>query len=159
MPDGRPFQFSGPRRLIVSKKLISQWVSILQTAEGILRIVRVEPEHYSPITSEDNSMKTIAVVALAVIGAIGAPALYAADSDAAYPGMYVKDSAITTKVKTKLVAKEPTTLTNVKVNTDRDGIVWLSGTAPTKEASDRAETIAKETDGVRGVHNNIVVAP
>jgi len=159
MPDDRPFRLSGPRRLIVSKKLISQWVSILQTAEGILRIVRVEPEHYSPITSEDNSMKTIAVVALAVIGAIGAPALYAADSDAAYPGMYVKDSAITTKVKTKLVAKEPTTLTNVKVNTDRDGIVWLSGTAPTKEASDRAETIAKETDGVRGVHNNIVVAP
>jgi hyperosmotically inducible protein len=104
-------------------------------------------------------MKTIAVVALAVMGAIGAPVLYAADSDAAYPGMYVKDSAITTKVKTKLLAKGPTTLTNVTVNTDRDGIVWLSGTTPTKEASDRAETIAKETDGVRGVHNNIVVAP
>jgi hyperosmotically inducible protein len=104
-------------------------------------------------------MKTIAVAALAVMGAIGAPALYAADSDAAYPGMYVKDSAITTKVKTKLLAKEPTTLTNVKVNTDRDGVVWLSGTAPTREASDRAETIAKETDGVKGVHNNITVAP
>jgi len=104
-------------------------------------------------------MKTIAVVALAVMGAIGAPALYAADSDASYPGMYVKDSAITMKVKTKLLAKEPTTLSNVKVNTDRDGVVWLSGTAPTKETSDRAETIAKETDGVKGVHNNIVVAP
>src|SRR6202050_2593619 len=104
-------------------------------------------------------MKTIAVVALAVLGAIGAPALYATDSDAAYPGMYVKDSAITTKVKTKLLAKEPTTLTNVKVNTDRDGVVWLSGTVPTKEASIRAEAIAKDTEGVNGVHNNIVVAP
>jgi hyperosmotically inducible periplasmic protein len=104
-------------------------------------------------------MKTIAVVALAMIGAVGAPALYATDSDASYPGMYVKDSAITTKVKTKLLAKEPTTLTNVTVNTDRDGIVWLGGTAPTKEASNRAETIAKETDGVKGVHNNILVAP
>src|SRR5471030_1965458 len=102
-------------------------------------------------------MKTIAAVALAISGALSVTMLYAADSDAAYPGMYVKDSAITTKVKTKLLAKEPTTLTNVKVNTDRDGVVWLSGTAPTREASDRAETIAKETDGVKGVHNNIVV--
>jgi hyperosmotically inducible periplasmic protein len=116
-------------------------------------------EALSALTNEDYLMKTIAVVALAVMAAIGAPALYAADSDASYPGMYVKDSAITTKVTIKLLAKEPTTLSNVKVNTDRDGIVWLSGTAPTKEASNRAETIAKETDGVKGVHNNIVVAP
>jgi hyperosmotically inducible periplasmic protein len=119
----------------------------------------VQSKHHFALTDEDNTMKTIAVVALAVMGAIGAPALYAADSDASYPGMYVKDSAITTKVKTKLLAKEPTTLTNVKVNTDRDGMVWLSGTVPTKEASDRAEEIAKDTDGVRGVHNNIVIAP
>src|ERR1700735_1273290 len=104
-------------------------------------------------------MKTIAVVALAGMGAMGLPALCAADADASYPGMYVKDSAITTKVKTKLLAKEPTTLSNVKVNNDRDGIVWLSGTAPTQEGSGRAETIAKETDGVKGVHNDILVAP
>jgi len=104
-------------------------------------------------------MKTIAVVALAVSGALGAPTLSAADADAAYPGMYVKDSAITAKVMTKLVTKGPTTLTNVQVNTDRDGVVWLSGTVPTKEARARAETIAKETSGVKGVHNNIVVEP
>jgi hyperosmotically inducible protein len=104
-------------------------------------------------------MKTIAVLALTISGALGVPALYAADTDSSYPGMYVKDSAITTKVKTKLVTKEPTTLTNVQVNTDRDGVVWLSGTVPTKEASNRAEAIAKETSGVTGVHNNIVVEP
>ncbi|MGA8708108.1 MAG: BON domain-containing protein [Steroidobacteraceae bacterium] len=105
-------------------------------------------------------MKTVAVVALTVMGAIGGCTLCAAaDSDTAYPGMYVKDSAITTKVKTKLIAKGPTTLTNVKVDTDRDGVVWLSGTVPTKAASNRAEAITKDTDGVRGVHNNIVVAP
>jgi hyperosmotically inducible protein len=104
-------------------------------------------------------MKMIAIAALALLGTIGAPTLYAADPDAPYPGMYVKDSAITTKVWTKLVAKDPTRLSNVKVNTDRDGIVWLSGTVPTKDARDHAETIAKETDGVKGVHNNIVVTP
>jgi len=104
-------------------------------------------------------MKILAMTALVALGAMSSTAIHAADPDAPYPGMYIKDSAITTKVKTKLVTKEPTTLTDVKVNTDRDGVVWLSGRVPTREASDRAETIAKETDGVRAVHNNIVVEP
>ncbi len=104
-------------------------------------------------------MKRIAVAALALAAAVCVPTLYAEDSDASYPAMYVKDSAITAKVKTKFLAKEPTTLSNVKVDTDRDGMVWLSGTAPDKEAVARAEEIAKDTDGVRGVHNDIVVSP
>jgi hyperosmotically inducible protein len=69
----------------------------------------------------------------------------------------VKDSVITTKVKAKLAEKHISTLTNVQVDTDNNGIVWLSGKAPTKDASDLAEMIAKDTDGVRGVHNSIVV--
>jgi hyperosmotically inducible protein len=77
-----------------------------------------------------------------------------ADSDA---GVYVKDSVITTKVKTKLAAKHMSTLTNIKVDTDKDGVVWLSGTAPTKDASDLAEMITKDTEGVRSVHNKIIV--
>jgi osmotically-inducible protein OsmY len=43
------------------------------------------------------------------------------------------------------------------VDTDKDGVVWLSGTAPTKDAKDLAELTAKDTDGVRAVHNKIVV--
>jgi len=35
--------------------------------------------------------------------------------------------------------------------------VWLSGKAPTKDASDLAELITKDTSGVRSVHNRIVV--
>ena len=104
-------------------------------------------------------MKTLPISVLFALSACALPLLlHAEDSDASYPGMYVKDSAITMKVKTKLVTKEPTTLTDVKVDTDRDGVVWLSGKAPTQEAKARAETIAKETDGVRGVHNDIVVS-
>jgi hyperosmotically inducible protein len=72
---------------------------------------------------------------------------------------FVKDSAITTKVKTKLAAKHLSTLTRVKVDTDDNGIVWLSGRAPTQDASDLAAMIAKNTDGVNSVHNNIVVEP
>ena len=72
---------------------------------------------------------------------------------------YVKDSVITTKVKTKLAAKHLTTLTKINVDTDANGVVWLSGHAPTQDAVDMAGLLAKDTDGVRSVHNDIVVKP
>jgi hyperosmotically inducible periplasmic protein len=99
-------------------------------------------------------MKKLILCAFIAAGAAGAMSVIAADSDA---GSYVKDSAITTKVKAKLAAKHMSTLTQIKVDTDKDGVVWLSGTAPTKDASDLAEMLAKDTDGVRSVHNKIVV--
>jgi hyperosmotically inducible periplasmic protein len=100
----------------------------------------------------------IALVA-AAIPLMGSVAVYATDSDTQYPGMYVKDSAITTKVKTKLLAKHPTLLSEVQVNTDHDGNVWLSGKVPTEQASQLAEEIARDTTGVKSVHNHIVVSP
>jgi hyperosmotically inducible protein len=81
------------------------------------------------------------------------------DSDTSHAGAYVKDSVITTKVKAKLAAKHMSTLTNIKVDTDNQGIVWLSGKAPTQDASDLAAMIAKDTEGVTSVHNKIMVAP
>jgi hyperosmotically inducible protein len=89
--------------------------------------------------------------------AVGAASAMAVMADSADVGVYVKDSVITTKVKSKLAAKHMSTLTKIKVDTDKDGVVWLSGTAPTKDASDLAEMITKDTDGVRSVHNNIAV--
>jgi osmotically-inducible protein OsmY len=38
-------------------------------------------------------------------------------------------------------------------------VVWLSGRAPTKDAKDLAAMIAKNTEGVNEVHNDIVVEP
>jgi hyperosmotically inducible protein len=100
-------------------------------------------------------MKTLLLAALIISGAATAMPVVAADT--ADTGVYVKDSVLTMKVKTKLIAKHPTTLNNVRVDTDKDGVVWLSGTVPTKEDSATAEMIARETDGVRAVHNKIVV--
>jgi hyperosmotically inducible protein len=99
-------------------------------------------------------MKTFILSAFIAVGAAGAMSVMADTSDA---GVYVKDSVITTKVKAKLAAKHMSTLTKVNVDTDKDGVVWLSGSAPTKDAKDLAEMITKNTDGVRSVHNNIVV--
>jgi hyperosmotically inducible periplasmic protein len=72
---------------------------------------------------------------------------------------YVKDSMITTKVKAKLAEKHLTTLTRIKVDTDENGVVWLSGRAPTQDAVDLAAMIAKNTEGVKSVHNDVAVQP
>lgn len=46
-----------------------------------------------------------------------------------------------------------------KVDTDNDGVVWLSGTAKTKAEADEAVTIASGTEGVTSVKNNIKINP
>jgi hyperosmotically inducible protein len=104
--------------------------------------------------------KTLILSVVLTVGAAGAMAAIAdqpMDFDASHPAAYMNDSVITAKVKTKLAAKHMSTLTNIRVETDNQGVVWLSRRAPTKDASDLAEMIAKDTDGVTSVHNKIVV--
>jgi hyperosmotically inducible protein len=103
-------------------------------------------------------MKKLMLIGLVVASAAYVPAVLAAE-DSSTDHHYVKDSVITTKVKGKLAAKHMSTLTHVRVDTDENGVVWLSGTAPTKDARDLAGMIAKDTDGVTSVTNNIEVAP
>jgi hyperosmotically inducible protein len=98
-----------------------------------------------------------AMVALSV--ACGPLALADDSAGDASSHHFVKDSAITTKVKAKLAAKHMSTLTNISVETDENGVVWLSGRAPTKDARDLAGEIAKNTEGVNAVHNDIAVEP
>jgi hyperosmotically inducible protein len=99
-------------------------------------------------------MKKLILTGLIAISAACLPVAMA-DADA---GTYVKDSVITTKVKAKLAEKHMSTLTKIKVDTDSQGVVWLSGVAPTQDASDLAAMLAKDTEGVTAVHNKIVVA-
>jgi hyperosmotically inducible protein len=102
--------------------------------------------------------KHIILCGVIALGVACAP-LAMADQDSTESHHYVKDSAITTKVKAKLAAKHLSTLTRVKVDTDENGVVWLSGRAPTKDAKDLAAMIAKNTEGVNEVHNDIAVEP
>jgi hyperosmotically inducible periplasmic protein len=103
------------------------------------------------------------IIILSSVLALGATcgSIAMADEGSADTGShhYIKDSAITTKVKAKLAAKHLTTLTRIKVDTDENGVVWLSGMAPTADARDLAGMIAKNTDGVNAVHNDIAITP
>ncbi len=79
------------------------------------------------------------------------------DSDRSHPEAFVKDSVITTKVKSKLAAEHMASLGKIHVDTDASGVVWLRGTARTQEAADKAVSIARETEGVTDVRSHITV--
>jgi osmotically-inducible protein OsmY len=107
-------------------------------------------------------MKISTILICTMATALAAPALAVAeapDVDPSHGVQYVKDSAITAAVKTTLAADHVGSLATLKVNTDQDGVVWLSGAARTQEAADRAVEAARNVDGVMAVKSTIVVAP
>lgn len=79
------------------------------------------------------------------------------DLDRAAPVQFVEDSAITAAIKTRLAQGQWSALTQLDVGTDLAGTVWLSGTAKTQEAAERAVEMARDTDGVVQVRSHIVV--
>jgi hyperosmotically inducible periplasmic protein len=106
-------------------------------------------------------MKTRFSTTLLVIGTLLGPVVALAaedsDSDRSHPKAFVKDSAITTKVKASLAAQHITSLGRIHVDTDANGVVWLRGTARTQEAADQAVAIARGTEGVKDVRSHIKV--
>ncbi len=106
-------------------------------------------------------MKTnLALACLAcgtLLGSVTAVAGDDSDADRAHPAAFVKDSAITVKIKTKLAAEHLTSLGRIHVDTDKNGAVWLEGSARTQEAADKAVAIARQTEGVKSVHSNIKI--
>ena len=71
-------------------------------------------------------------------------------------GDKIDDAALTTKVKTALMA-EPG-LRSLEINVDtRDNIVTLNGTVDSQEKKQRAMQIAQGVEGVKSVSDNLVV--
>ena len=70
----------------------------------------------------------------------------------------IKDSVITTKIKAEMVKDPVVSAMHIKVDTDDQGVVSLSGTAKSKAEADKAVSIAQNTKGVTSVKNNITVA-
>lgn len=104
-------------------------------------------------------MKTFAITSVLVGAVLGSTMLVAqdADTDRTHPVAFVKDSAITTKIKTKLAAEHLTSVGRIHVDTDQNGVVWLTGTARSQEAIDKAMSIARDTEHVKSVHSDLSV--
>ena len=73
-------------------------------------------------------------------------------------GAYVNDAEITTAVKAKFVEDKTVDAGAIKVET-LNGTVALSGFAKSNAEKTQAESIARNTKGVREVRNNLVVRP
>ena len=79
------------------------------------------------------------------------------DADRSHPGTYAKDASITTKIKSKLAAENLSSLAKIRVDTDNQGVVVLSGKAKSQEDADKAVSIASATEGVTSVKNKIKI--
>ena len=105
-------------------------------------------------------MKTKHAIACLIAASLVGPIVAVAedtDADRSNPTAFVKDSAITTAVKAELAAHHLDSLANISVDTDKNGVVWLSGTAHTQDAIDQAISIARKTEGVKSVHSTLKV--
>jgi len=73
-------------------------------------------------------------------------------------GAYVDDATITTKIKTRFVDNKDINTLSIKVET-LNGTVMLSGFAKNATEKDTAESIARRTEGVKMVKNEIAIRP
>jgi len=73
-------------------------------------------------------------------------------------GDTLDDAWIHTKIVAKLIANSDTPERNINVDVVNN-VVTLRGTVDTAEAKAEAEKVAKETDGVKSVTNQLKVAP
>jgi hyperosmotically inducible periplasmic protein len=105
-------------------------------------------------------MKTSLATSLVAFALLVGPAVVLAedtDADRSHPVAFVKDSAITAKIKTKLAADHITSVGRIHVDTDMNGVVWLTGSARSQEAIDHAVAVSRGTEHVKSVHNDLVI--
>jgi hyperosmotically inducible periplasmic protein len=103
-------------------------------------------------------MKTELLKACFVAGALIVPvAGHSADydSDRSSPKAFVKDATITAKIKAEMAKDKQVSALHIKVETDNNGVVTLSGTAKSRAEADKAVAIARDVKGVVSVENNI----
>ncbi len=112
-----------------------------------------------------NIQNKLLVLTISLIGALSIASCGKSEQKGAKPeapkpeakttvGTDVDDSAITTKVKSALLADADVKSFDIKVET-RKGEVQLSGFVDTQAQMDRAVAIAKGVEGVKKVDNNM----
>lgn len=71
-------------------------------------------------------------------------------------GQYVDDTSITTSVKAKLIGDKTANLTRIEVDTTNQ-VVTLNGIVESADQKAKAEQLARQVGGVKGVKNNLQV--
>lgn len=108
-------------------------------------------------TMKTKSQKSHLLALLLLSGALVGTAFTTACSSTATrqsTGEYIDDTALTARVKSAFVSDDSVKARDVQVETFR-GVVQLSGFVDDMNQKARAEQIARSTDGVRDVTNQI----
>jgi hyperosmotically inducible protein len=104
-----------------------------------------------------SSRNRFGAYALALLLVVSGGALFTAGCSTSQPiGEQIDDAAIVTAVKAKLAADTDVAALNIDVDAN-EGVVTLSGRVDTAAESAEAERLARGTDGVKRVINNLSV--
>jgi osmotically-inducible protein OsmY len=79
------------------------------------------------------------------------------DTTTTQPQVVIKDSSIKSSIKAQYASDTYLGLSRIDVDVDHHGIVSLEGKVASQEAVDRAVSIARATDGVREVKNQLKI--
>jgi osmotically-inducible protein OsmY len=99
-------------------------------------------------TSSNRNLFAAAILGLALVAGCASTAKQEST------GEYLDDTTLTTKVKAKFVDDKAVSAMNINVETFK-GTVQLSGFANSQAEADRAVQIARATEGVKSVKNDI----
>ncbi len=101
------------------------------------------------------------ILSLILVSSFLAPAIvFSEDKNSEFSvGEFVKDSAITTQIKARILAAEDIDSFHIKVDTDDSGIVVLTGAVKSAAEKERVHNIAHSVDGVKKVLNNLKIDP
>lgn len=100
-------------------------------------------------------MKTLLAAAVTAVSLLAAPGC-SVMRDQQSVGSYIDDATLTTRVKAKFAEDKTVSAMAIQVETLK-GVVQLSGFAKSAEERAMAERLARETSGVVGVRNDIIV--
>jgi hyperosmotically inducible protein len=104
----------------------------------------------------DDDLENKARAGAAEVREEGREAAAKAGEVAGRAGVAVTDAAITSAVKAKFLAD--TAVSGLKIDVDTSGgMVTLNGMVSSRAEADRAMTLARNTQGVKGVHDNLKV--
>jgi hyperosmotically inducible protein len=103
-------------------------------------------------------MKLSYIASAVMVGALALPTVSFAAGEMDKAKTEMKDSWITTKIKSEYVKDKTVSATHIKVMTEDHGVVTLGGKAKNRAEVDRAIMIAKGVKGVTDVTNNIEIS-
>ena len=103
----------------------------------------------------ESKLLTAYLLAAGLVMPLAAPAQTAPADQSSPPRVAVSSATITAQVQGELARDPHVVAKEIKVETDSNGVVLLTGSAKTQQELDRATLIARNVPGVVSVDNRI----